>query len=217
MAGNCSCRFLFGAVVLALLFVSRVSGDELPIVTYFRALEFFSAEFEEQRFSPQGDLVSSSQGKCRIHKPRKLHWEYSVPAEQLIVSDGDTLWIYEPELEQVIISSISTMTSTALGPLLGTSESLDKLYTFKAMSNANWFQLRPVSGAQLSDTVKADIKFMDGQIDEIRLLDGLGFVTRVIFSKVDHKAFESDIFHFVPPKNVDVVGAAFNRNRGSAD
>jgi outer membrane lipoprotein carrier protein len=197
--------------------VGRVAGDELPVITYFRDLEFFSAEFEERRFSPQGDLVSSSLGKCRIHKPRRLYWEYFVPTEQLIVSDGDTLWIYEPQLEQVMISSISTMTSTALGPLLGSSENLDKLYTFKAMSDVNWFQLRPVSGEQPSDRAIADIRFMNGQIDEIKLLDGLGFVTRVIFSKVDHTAFEPDIFHFIPPKNVDVVDAAFNRNRGPAD
>jgi outer membrane lipoprotein carrier protein len=206
-----SSRLLLGVLVLVFLSAARVFGGELPIVNYIKRLEFLSAEFEELRFSPQGHLVSLSRGKCKIHKPGKFYWEYSVPFEQLIVSDGDTLWVSEPELDQVIISAISTMSSTALGPLLGSSESLDKLYTFEAMSEENWFHLDPVHSLERGNETKVEVKFMDGKIDAMRLLDGLGFVTKVIFSKVDHKPFESGIFDFVPPEHVDVINTQFNK------
>ena len=151
------CRFVAVSVMFFWFLVCPVSSDELPVVTYLRGLEFFSSEFQEQRFSPDGAMVSSSQGKCRIHRPRKLYWEYSQPARQVIISDGETLWIYEPELEQVIKSSISTMASSALSPLLESRERIDKLYTFEARSDLNWWRLRPVSVAKYSEAAKIDI------------------------------------------------------------
>ena len=203
--------------MLLFFLVCPASSDELPVVTYLRGLEFFSAEFQEQRFSPEGAMVSSSQGKCRIHRPRKLYWEYSEPARQLIISDGETLWIYEPELEQVIKSSISTMSSSALSPLLESRERIDKLYTFESMSDVNWWRLRPVSMTSYSEAAKIDIKFMDGKIDQIKLTDALGFVTKLFFTKIDYKSINDDVFNFLPPDNVDVINAGFNQGRGDSD
>ena len=211
------CRFVIGCVMLLFFLVCPASSDELPVVTYLRGLEFFSAEFQEQRFSPEGAMVSSSQGKCRIHRPRKLYWEYSEPARQLIISDGETLWIYEPELEQVIKSSISTMSSSALSPLLESRERIDKLYTFEPMSDVNWWRLRPVSPASYTEAAKIDIKFMDGKIDQIKLTDALGFVTKLFFSKIHYLAIEATVFDFSPPDNTDVVNAGFNENKGDPD
>jgi len=211
------CRFVIGCVMLLCFLVCPASSDELPVVTYLRGLEFFSAEFQEQRFSPEGAMVSSSQGKCRIHRPRKLYWEYSQPARQLIISDGETLWIYEPELEQVIKSSISTMSSSALSPLLESRERIDKLYTFEPMSDINWWRLRPVSMTSYSEAAKINIKFMDGKIDQIKLTDALGFVTKLFFSKIDYIAIKATVFDFSPPDNTDVVTAGFNENKGEPD
>lgn len=210
-------RFVVVSVMLFWFLVCPVFSDELPVVTYLRGLEFFSSEFQEQRFSPEGTMVGSSQGKCRIHRPRKLYWEYSQPARQLIISDGETLWIYEPELEQVIKSSISTMSSSALSPLLESGERIDKLYTFESMSDVNWWRLRPVSAASYSEAAKIDIKFVDGKIDQIKLTDTLGFVTKLFFSKIHYKAIKATVFDFLPPDNTDVVNAGFNENRGDLD
>jgi outer membrane lipoprotein carrier protein len=211
------CRLVIGSVMLFFVLVCPVSSDELPVVTYLRGLEFFSSEFQEQRFSPEGAMVSSSQGKCRIHRPRKLYWEYSQPARQLIISDGETLWVYEPELEQVIKSPISTMSASALIPLLESRESIDKLYTFKPMSDVNWFRLRPVSAASDSEAVKIDIKFMDGKIDQIKLTDPLGFVTKIFFAEIHYKAIKPNVFNFTPPDNIDVISAGFNQDRRGSD
>ncbi|MBT4204668.1 MAG: outer membrane lipoprotein chaperone LolA [Proteobacteria bacterium] len=211
------CRFVAVSVMFFWFLVCPVSSDELPVVTYLRGLEFFSSEFQEQRFSPDGAMVSSSQGKCRIHRPRKLYWEYSQPARQVIISDGETLWIYEPELEQVIKSSISTMASSALSPLLESRERIDKLYTFEARSDLNWWRLRPVSVAKYSEAAKIDIKFMDGKIDQIKLTDPLGFVTKLFFTKIHYKAVKAAVFDFSPPDNIDVVNAGFNENRDDLD
>ena len=203
--------------MLLFFLVCPASSDELPVVTYLRGLEFFSAEFQEQRFSPEGAMVSSSQGKCRIHRPRKLYWEYSEPARQLIISDGETLWIYEPELEQVIKSSISTMSSSALSPLLESRERIDKLYTFEPMSDVNWWRLRRVSPASYTEAAKIDIKFTDGKIDQIKLTDVLGFVTKLFFTKIHYKEINDDVFNFLPPDNVDVINTEFNQGRGDSD
>ena len=204
-------------MMLLFFLVRPVSSDELPVVTYLRGLEFFSAEFQEQRFSPEGVMVSSSQGKCRIHRPRKLYWEYSQPARQLIISDGETLWIYEPELEQVIKSSISTMSSSALSPLLESRERIDKLYTFEPMSDINWWRLRPVSAASYTEAAKIDIKFTDGKTDQIKLTDALGFVTKLFFTKIHYKAINDDVFNFLPSDNVDVINTELNQGRGDSD
>jgi outer membrane lipoprotein-sorting protein len=85
------------------------------------------------------------------------------------------------------------------------------------MSDVNWWRLRPVSMTSYSEAAKIDIKFMDGKIDQIKLTDALGFVTKLFFSKIDYIAIKATVFDFSPPDNTDVVNAGFNENKGDPD
>lgn len=65
--------------------------------------EGFSATFTQQVVSPDGDIVMEGQGKVDIARPSLFRWETTAPDENLLVSDGKSLWYYSPFIEQVSI------------------------------------------------------------------------------------------------------------------
>jgi len=63
----------------------------------------FSAKFEQQVISPDGEIVMDGSGFVDIARPSLFRWETLDPDENLLVSDGESLWYYSPFIEQVTI------------------------------------------------------------------------------------------------------------------
>ncbi|WP_019613473.1 outer membrane lipoprotein chaperone LolA [Psychromonas ossibalaenae] len=66
-----------------------------------------NAEFSQKIISPEGKLLNESKGQLTISRPGKFHWQVQTPEEELIVSDGKTMWYYTPFVEQVSIINLS--------------------------------------------------------------------------------------------------------------
>ncbi|HAS8545811.1 TPA: outer membrane lipoprotein chaperone LolA [Vibrio vulnificus] len=63
----------------------------------------FSASFNQTVTSPEGEVVMEGEGSVDIARPSLFRWSTSLPDENLLVSDGKTLWYYSPFIEQVSI------------------------------------------------------------------------------------------------------------------
>jgi outer membrane lipoprotein carrier protein len=63
----------------------------------------FSADFSQQVISPEGETVMEGEGTVEIARPSLFRWSTTFPDENLLVSDGKTLWYYSPFIEQVSI------------------------------------------------------------------------------------------------------------------
>lgn len=89
----------------ALLFMScsvfAAPKDELN--QRLQQTEGFSAEFTQQVTSPDGDVVMEGEGNVEISRPSLFRWTTTMPDENVLVSDGKTLWYYSPFIEQVSI------------------------------------------------------------------------------------------------------------------
>jgi len=70
-------------------------------------LSFFSANFSQRVISNQGDLLQQGAGTLAISKPNLVNWKTTSPDETLIVSDGNTLWFYDPFIEQASAYSLA--------------------------------------------------------------------------------------------------------------
>ncbi|WP_019028993.1 outer membrane lipoprotein chaperone LolA [Colwellia piezophila] len=77
------------------------------LMAKLRQLAFFSADFTQKILNEEGELLQEGSGKMAITKPNLVHWQTITPDETLIVSDGSTLWFYDPFIEQASAYSLA--------------------------------------------------------------------------------------------------------------
>ena len=78
---------------------SPARRDDLNAFT--KSLKGLDGQFTQQVFDANGKLKEASSGRVALSAPRLFRWEYVKPFAQLIVADGKTVWVYDPDLEQV--------------------------------------------------------------------------------------------------------------------
>lgn len=92
------------------------------VQTAYQALDGFQGRFEQEDRRADGEVLTA-QGSIAYRKPGQMRWEYDPPNEQLLVTDGETVWLYDPLLENVTIESLAEVTpGTPLTFLLGAGE-----------------------------------------------------------------------------------------------
>lgn len=94
--------------LMTLLLAAAPAAAEPTLEEVVRGLEAaygrmtdLKAEFSQTAFNKSLNSTISAQGVVYLKKGGKLRWEYSTPTAQEIVSDGETLWVYTPSLNQV--------------------------------------------------------------------------------------------------------------------
>ena len=91
--------------ILTLVFLiicDEISASQ-KFFDYLNGIESLEANFLQEITDQDGVVLETSQGFLKIKKPNKYRWVYFSPMEQEIVSNGDKIWIHDPELEQVVV------------------------------------------------------------------------------------------------------------------
>ena len=177
---------------------------------FTRGLKGLDASFSQQVYDPNGRKSDTSSGTVRLSAPRQFRWEYRLPAPQLIVADGDHLWIYDPELEQVTVRQQSLEEQDSPLSVLIDPTGLERQYKVSEGGKAgglDWLVLVPRK-ADDAAFQKARLGFGATGLTRMELTDGLGQRTVIGFSAWKRNpSFPADTFRFTPPKGVDVVGS----------
>lgn len=174
-----------------------------------RDLDGLEGAFVQRVFDSAGGLREQSSGTVALAAPRLFRWEYKDPFPQLIVADGDRVWVYDPDLEQVTVRQQGLEEQgSPLAVLIDPGE-LDRRFVVTdagQRDGLDWLSLAPRQrdGGQIESAWLA----LDGdQLVRMRLDDQLGQRTEIDFSDWRRNpAFAPDTFRFVPPPGVDVVG-----------
>lgn len=192
-----------------LVFSAGARADAVAeLESFFQTTNTLSGNFTQQVFETDGPRISQSSGSFELARPGRFRWSYLKPHEQILVSDGKKLWIYDKDLAQVTVRAVGKALGRAPIMLLGGSTPLSESYTLSDDGSRNglsWVKLVP-----------KDLK--NSQFERILLgLEGASVQQMVMFDKFGHRsviAFK-DIkrntglpakdFKFVPPKGVDVV------------
>ena len=163
-----------------------------------------SAQFKQQITDADGFEMQASEGVFQIAQPNKLRWIVAQPMPQEVVSDGVTLWLFDPDLEQVVVQPFdANIESTPAILFSGDLERLDRAYFIRQLSDGV-FTLTPEQGGSLFTGL--EIGFADGVPSSIALTDGLGQVTRITFTEVAYNPMlADDLFVFEIPADVDVI------------
>ncbi|KAA3626320.1 MAG: outer membrane lipoprotein carrier protein LolA [Proteobacteria bacterium] len=166
------------------------------------------AAFEQSVEDSQSKRILRSSGRLELLRPGRFRWDYQKPYPQQIVADGERIWIYDTELEQVTVKPLSTALGSAPSLLLSGGIELDASFTYQPMGTrdgAEWVELIPKEPD--SNFEKVRIGFVKRKLSTMELVDSFGQLTRFRFTEVEvDPPVAAARFQFVPPAGVDVVG-----------
>ena len=153
-------------------------------------------------------MNEESRGQIALSVPRQFRWEYEAPFPQLIVADGQKVWIYDPDLEQVQVRPQGAEEQQSPLTALIDPVELDRQFTVSDEGEGDglvWVGLEPKG--EDAPFSRARLGFSGNELASMEMTDALGQRTRIVFSGWRRNpAFEVDTFRFVPPPEVDVIG-----------
>lgn len=174
---------------------------------FLDGLETFSAAFEQTLFDERGDELEKSLGVFYMRNPGMFHWAYWEPYTQTIISDGVNLWIYDEDLEQVIIKDVSASLEDSPAAILGGEINIDEHYLVIDMGKlqgTDWLELTPRDINSQYDSIR--MGFVDGQLDKILLFNNLGQKHLISFlDKKRNTPLDLKLFTFTVPEGIDVI------------
>jgi len=198
------------AALVALAFSQTLMAQEGPIGELdllLRDITTISADILQLIIESDGGVLEETEIKMLLKRPDKLYWETVSPFQELIVTNGEILWNYQPDLEQVTIEDWNSEDSELAAQLLnGRTETLSNDY-YVAMINADdnkSFELSPKMSDSIYDLVT--VSFIDDVLDMIHLDGRNGEQTVWQFNNlVMNSLIENNSFEFEVPDGIEVV------------
>ena len=202
-----SLRFL--ALGAALVTSTAFAGAREELKSFTTGLKGLDGQFTQQVHDGNGKLKETSSGQVSLYAPRLFRWEYTKPYPQLIVADGNKVWIYDPDLQQVTVREQGAEEqNTPLTALIDPGK-LDQQFNVKeagAAEGLQWLALTPKSAGEASFE-SARLGFGKEGLARMEVKDAVGQRTTLSFSGWKRNpAFASGTFKYAPGKGVDVIG-----------
>jgi len=201
-------RKLWPLLLLLLPFAASASSGTEQLQRFLANLNTLQAEFEQIVITPDSDSYTSN-GTLYLSRPGKFRWEYRRPIEQVIVADGDRVWLYDMELEQVSHRSQSGMLEGTPVQIFSDKGPLDRHFTLidsEERDGLNWVVLAPKNSESQFSTISVALT-KENQLKRMELIDQFGQVTLFLFSKVvRNPVLDDELFIFIPPPLIDILG-----------
>ncbi len=197
-------------LIVVFLLCGQVKADEDAsklLDHFFSDLKTLSADFIQTVQNAQLNATEYSEGKLWIQRPGQFRWNYEKPYLQEIVSNGEKIWIYDADLEQVTIKKIDKALANTPALLLSNNVALEDSFTIEKLSKRlglNWIVLYPKNVDAGFSSIRLGFD-KTARLAEMQLEDNLGQSTHMMFSNVVRNVvIDPNVFQFIPPKNIDV-------------
>ncbi|GAA4647745.1 outer membrane lipoprotein chaperone LolA [Kistimonas scapharcae] len=172
-------------------------------------LHYIQAGFAQHTLEASGKRIQESEGVMTVQRPNLFRWEVKKPFPQVVVSNGQKVWLYDMDLEQVTIQKLDARTNTTPALILS-GETADLTRNFRVTESVAdgvaLFTLIPKGQDALFENLQ--LSFQGKTLREMMLTDALGARTRIEFSNLSssskRKLAEKDFELYIPP-GVDVI------------
>ena len=182
-----------------------VDGAE-RLRAFLDQVDSLRAEFEQRVFDEAGEPLDAARGRVYIARPGRFRWDYTEPYHQEIVGDGEQVWLYDSELEQVTVRPLGDALGDTPVMLLSSDEPLEHSFEVRSVEGGDgyaWAELTPL-GSEVSFT-RIRLGFDGETLRVMELKDAFGQLTRLEFSAVERNpSLEPGLFTFTPPPGADV-------------
>lgn len=199
-------RALGAISFIALALPAKASGlDQLK--AFLETTRSARGVFTQTVISRSGRKPQPSAGIFAFVRPGKFRWSYESPYKQLLVSDGNKLWSYDPDLNQVAVRKLGAAFGASPAALLA-GQDLDKHFELKeagAADGAEFIEARPRGSDASFERVR--IGFAGNRPVSMEIHDSFGQVTHLRFTQFEaNPVLPATLFHFSAPRGADVVG-----------
>jgi outer membrane lipoprotein carrier protein len=198
--------------LLLLVWPTLASADDASVAARLEqvlaGLASVRAEFSQELHPADGGAAEHGKGTFYLRRPGRFRWDYTEP-KQTIVCDGERLWLYDPDLEQVTVKRVREALAATPAMLLSGQTRIADHYrvrdggTFGGLTIA---VLTPKESA--SDFREIRLGLVGSELRSLEFVDRLNARTHIDLSRVERNASLKDsLFVFQPPPGVDVIGA----------
>lgn len=198
-----------GILCCGLLFSAGASASGIAQLRAFVAdTKSARASFAQTVESRSGRRPQLSSGSFLFERPGKFRWTYQKPYAQLIVGDGEKLWIYDQDLNQVTVKKLGQALGESPAALLAGDNVMEKNFVLKdqgSEAGLEWVEATPKAKEGSFEWVRLGFKDQLPQVMQVK--DSFGQTTTLHFSEFERNPkLNPSLFRFVPPKGADVVG-----------
>ena len=208
-------KILINITILLVLFSQTASAGEAKnsvgetyLEKFLEKTQTLEASFQQTLRTHEGEVLQQTEGKFYLNRPGKFRWNYKTPYEQIIVSDGERIWIYYVDLEQVTVQTQSAGLPSSPMALLQDSAKLYQSFTVSPLDEKDGvYRLKLESKTSESDFSEIVVGVDAKGLRFMQLHDQFEQVTDIVFSKIAiNTTLAKEIFEFIPPEGVDVFG-----------
>ena len=197
------------SVLLFSTCVNAGEGERL-LDKFLTQTKTMSADFAQTLRTDDGDVLQETSGKFYLNRPGKFRWNYTKPYPQEIVSDGEHVWIYDIDLQQVTVQKRSASLSNTPMALVEGKIKLAEAYTVSELDHREGiYRLKLVSKSNEADFSELVVGVDESGLRFMQLRDQFEQTTDIVFDNLKSNAnLESSLFKFVPPEGADVFGGS---------
>jgi outer membrane lipoprotein carrier protein len=200
-------------IASALVFLSSMAfADDVGVADRLEralaSLRTVRAEFVQELRRTESGAPELARGTFYVKKPGRFRWDYSQP-QQLIVCDGDRLWLYDPELEQATVKKVREALAQTPAMILSGESKVSDHYMVRAGGVVAGLEIAILTPRTADgDFREVRIGLSGDDIRRLEFVDRLNQRTSVELTRIERNPLLKDaLFTFTPPKGVDVIGA----------
>ena len=193
-------------ILSALASPALAAGGPARLHAFLDQVHSLRADFQQSVFDEDGRQLDEARGKVYIARPGRFRWDYTEPYPQEIVGDGEKVWVYDSELEQVTVRPLGDALGDTPVMLLSSDQPVEHSFEVHAVEGPDghaWAELIPLA-EQVSFT-RIRLGFDGETLRVMELDDAFGQLTRLRFESVERNPeLDPALFEFTPPQGVDV-------------
>ena len=180
---------------------------------FVRSTRSGKTTFTQVVVGKSGKNSSPAAGSFQFQRPGKFRWVYDKPYEQWIVGDGERLWIYDRDLNQVTVRKLEGAFGQSPAAILAGNDDLERNFEVKETGlrdGLQWLVAVPRSQDTTFEAVRIGMRIEGGVavLAAMELQDSFGQTSVLQFGRMERNpALPADTFRFTPPKGADVIGA----------
>ena len=200
-------RTLLAAVLFACAQLAHAGAID-KLHRFLETTKTLRADFAQIVVAKNGKKPQQSAGVMMISRPGKFRWQITKPYAQLLVGDGEKVWIYDEDLRQVSVKKFDAALGSTPAALLVGGNSLDKNFTLREAGEHDGLEwLEAIPKGTDSGFEKVQLGFAGNDLKAMELSDNFGQTTSLLFARIERNPqLAPALFHFTPPAGVDVIG-----------
>lgn len=213
---------LIATFSIALCALSASADGLESLELFIRSTASGRADFTQVVTSPpregQAARTRTSSGTFEFVRPSRFRFNYRKPFEQVLVADGQTLWLYDADLNQVTARAQASALGSTPAALIAAAPNVQALQADFTLANAperdglQWVTATPRARDSQLQSMRVGLREADkggtktAELAALEIVDSFGQRSVLSFSRVQvNPAIPAETFRFKPPAGADVI------------